>query len=239
METFIAALLSTCLAQQSPVPDAESQRKAEKVVHEVFGTDHLKKPAADRILFAKKLIQQGIDTKDDPVSQYVMFREARDTAARAGDLGVAFQAIEEIGRRFQIDVPASKVAILATIPQEARPEALKPAAEACLKLADEAAAAGDFDTAEKAAAAAVAAARKTKDVPLVGRAEARSRDLADLKGRAARAKKARETLAAAPDDPAANLEVGLFEGFVKGAWDAGLPLLAKGSDEALRTPGRQ
>jgi hypothetical protein len=47
-------------------------------------------------------------------------------------------------------------------------------------------------------------------------------------------REARQTLAARPDDPDANLWLGQFYCFHKGSWDRGLPLLAKGSDPGLK-----
>lgn len=230
----LLALIPSLQDKPAPVPDAEAQRKAEKVIREVYG-DAAKKPAPDRIAFAKKMLQQGIETKDDPSSQYVMFREAREVAARAGDAATALQAIEEMGRRFEVDVLQSKVATLAVIVQDPRPvETYKVVAEAYLKLAEQAALAGDYESAEKAAASGVVSARKAKDISLVGRADAKARENVDLKLRLGRLKKARDVLATTPGDPAANLEVGQFECFFKGNWEAGLPLLVKGSDESLR-----
>src|SRR5260370_17029920 len=45
---------------------------------------------------------------------------------------------------------------------------------------------------------------------------------------------ARSKLATAPEDPAANLMFGRYLCFFQGDWSHGLPLLAKGSDVALK-----
>ena len=44
-----------------------------------------------------------------------------------------------------------------------------------------------------------------------------------------------DKLKESPDDPDANLVVGRYECFVRGDWDKGLPLLAKSSDETLKS----
>ncbi len=44
-----------------------------------------------------------------------------------------------------------------------------------------------------------------------------------------------DKLRKSPDDPEANLVVGRHECFVKGDWDKGLPMLAKSSDEILKS----
>jgi hypothetical protein len=224
--------------ERVPVPDADAQRKAEKVVREVFG-DPAKKSAAERIAVSRKLLQQATETKDDPAPIYVMLRESRDLAARAGDAATALKAVDEMARRFQIDPVQEKLTVLSLVVQDGRPDVMKPATEAYLKLADDAEGVGDAEGAEKAAAGAAATARKVKELVLVTKADAKVRETGELKARIARVKKAREVLASTPADPAANLEVGQFECFLRGNWEAGLPLLAKGSEEELRTLAQQ
>jgi hypothetical protein len=110
----------------------------------------------------------------------------------------------------------------------------KRVAAAWLKLSAEAMSAGQFDRAEKAASSAAANARKAKDIPSVTRAEALSKEAADLRNKYKGLAQARQTLQTQPDDAAANTLVGRFECFVEGTWPAGLEKLAKGSDTALR-----
>src|SRR6185503_2337749 len=113
-------------------------------------------------------------------------------------------------------------------------ETLKAAAASFLALVDEAWAREDVDTAEKSAAAGAANARKAKDVATAARAEAKGKELADQKQKLLKFKAAREALKANPEDPAANAEVGQNFCFGLGNWEAGLPMLAKGSQEALK-----
>jgi hypothetical protein len=235
MTAWFLLALGLLQAGRAPVPDAGVLKEKEKLVREVFKTDYAKKAPGDRIALAKKLLQQAVETKDDPGAQYIMLREAADLAAQSGDAATAVQAVGTLAGSFEVDGPRLKLGVLSTLAQEAKtPESAKAAAEQYLKLVDEAAASDDFDIAEKAAAAAVPAARKAKDVALTVRADAKIREAADLKARGARVKAARETLLANPDDPAANLELGQFECFTRGNWDVGLPLLAKGSNEDLK-----
>lgn len=222
-------------AQRTPVPDVAAQKEKESLVREVFKSDYAKKARGDRIALAKKLLQQGIDTLDDPSARYVLLREAKDLAASAGDVATAVSAIEETANFFNVDALRLKLGLLTGVAQEARlAEDAKAAAESLLNLADQSDALDDFETSEKALTAAAATARKTKDVALAGRAEVRLREIAELKSSVARVKAAREVLQVNPADPAANFEVGRFECFVKGNWEAGLPLLGRGSNEALK-----
>lgn len=227
----------TLLAQdpRAPVPDPAAQKEKEKLIREVFKDDYAKKSAPDRLALAKKLLEQGLATADDPAAEYVMLRESKDLATSAGDAATAAQAIAGLAKTFQVEAARMKLGVLTAIAQEAKqPESAKNAAEALLVLVDEADAGDDLETVEKAAALAVSTARRAKEVALAARAEARLRGVGDQKVQQARVKAARETLSTRPDDPGANLEVGQYECFVRGRWETGLPLLSKGSDDELR-----
>src|SRR5207245_2729663 len=92
----------------------------------------------------------------------------------------------------------------------------------------------DYDTAGKSAEQAASLARGAKDITLSSRAQTRGKEAADLKAKYDRFRKAKETLAANPQDPASSTLVGRYECFTKGNWAAGLPLLAAGSEESTR-----
>ncbi|HEV3027753.1 MAG TPA: hypothetical protein VG457_09285, partial [Planctomycetota bacterium] len=239
-ETMMKGLLLLLLTFQgqdprTPVPDLAAQKEKERLIHDVFKEEYGKKTVQDRVGLAAKLLQQGTQTNDDPVARYVLLREARDISAAAGDVATAMTAIGLLARTFEVDPLRMKLGVLTTISQDAKlAESAKIAAESLLRLVDEAVDLDDLETQEKAVGVAVATAKRAKDAPLVARAEAKSRELQDLKQKQVRVKSAREALAANPADPAASLELGQFECFTKGNWSVGLPLLAKGSNEALR-----
>src|SRR5437667_544716 len=81
------------LFQQSPVPNADQQKAEEKSVREVFKDEFAKTSPTDRLALVKKLIEQSLETKDDPPVRYVLLREARDLAAALGNADLAFRAI--------------------------------------------------------------------------------------------------------------------------------------------------
>jgi hypothetical protein len=101
-------------------------------------------------------------------------------------------------------------------------------------MADAALRRDEHDAADKLLSTAAQSSRKAQDASLVARITTKTKEAADLKTRFAAVKKAKETLAANPEDPAANPALGRFHCLVKGSWAEGLPLLAKGSDAALR-----
>jgi len=239
MQGILIVLAALHLAPQGdrlPVPDPAQLKEKEKVIRDLFKADYAKKGAPDRLSLARTLIKQGLDTKDDPAAQYVLFREARHLAAQAGDLGTVQEAIEGLAVTFKVEAFRLKAAALPPIAQEAKtPELLRAASELLLRLTEDLGFQDEPETQEKLVQAALAAARKSKDVPLAARCEVRSKGIAELKPRLGRLKGAREQLAVAPDDPSANFEVGQFECLMRGNWTVGLPLLAKGSSDVLRT----
>lgn len=233
-----ATLLAVLLVQQQErvdPPSQEAQKVAEKIIRDVFKEDYAKRSPGERAALAAKLLEQAAQSAADPPSQYVLYREAKDIAIQGGDFALAGQALRGLGQRFKVAVAPMTFDLLATRTKSVRtPEEAGSLARAYLKLSEEAVVEEEMAIADKAADAANALARKAKDVALVASTTARTKAIADLKAKSAKLAKARETLATMPDDPAANLVVGLHEVTVQGNWEAGLPKLRKSSDPVLR-----
>jgi len=182
MTTLAAALLlATWLAvspqaqdSRAPVPAADAQATAEKIIRDIFKAEYAK--GADRRALARRLTQEAATTKDDPVSKYVLLRDAQEAAVQAGDIGLAFQAIGELAISYQVAGSELKTNVLASIGKNIRtPEDMKALSDSYLQVASEALAAANFESAEKAAEAAGSWARKAKDLPLAARADARQK----------------------------------------------------------------
>lgn len=221
--------------QRLPVPDAKTQADAEKLIRDVFKEDYARKAPADRLALAKKLLQQGMETRDDPAARFVLLREARDLASAAGDVETAIKAVDAISKGFEGDVAAMKAAVLVAAGKAAKsPEEFGRLARSYLELANDAAALEQYDLAERSAEQASSFAKKAKDVPLVAKLDVRWKEMAQLRSKSEKVVKAREALAVNPDDPAANLAIGQYLSFVKGDWEKGLRHLAKGSDGPLK-----
>lgn len=231
------ALLLLLLGQDGPKPppDPAAQQASLKVVREVFKEEYSKKLPADRASFARKLLKQAEETKEDPSSRFVLLIEARDIAAEAGIPDLSMQAVDLLSREFRVDAPAIRIATLATLEKNAKSlEDLKAVASYRLRLAEDCLGADDFDGAAAALGSASALARKVKDFGLVSRADILGKEALARKAKFASIKKAQDTLRERPEDPQASTVVGKYICFTKGDWDGGLALLAKGSDEALK-----
>jgi hypothetical protein len=220
---------------KSPAPSPADQTEALKLIKDVFKDDYAKRAIPDRQALARKLLEQGIQSKDDLNSKFVLLREARDIASQAGDVATAMTSVDEMAKVFAVEPAALKQSVLSNAAKVAKtPDEFESLVAGSLKLVDAALAADDYDTAEKASATAAQNAKKLTDTLLLSRVSAKSKQLSEFKARFEKLKKVRETLASNPNDGPSNLVVGRFECLVKGNWAKGLPFLAKSDDSVLR-----
>lgn len=231
MRCWLVALVLALSGQDPPlpVPDPAAQKSAEKLVREVFKEQYSKTGAADRRALSRTLLEQAKASDNDSATRYVLLREAQ----ALGDLEVSFQAADVLARYFSVDALALKLAALSGSEPKSLEES-KAAALLALTLVDESMRAGDPDAADKTAQLAFQHARKAKDLPTVNRAQSKIKEVADARSRLDGVKKARQARTVNPDDPAACTTVGQFECIYRGNWEAGLPLLAKGDQAALK-----
>jgi hypothetical protein len=222
------------------VPDAKAQQAATALIGELYRDDYVKALTDNdtRIKLAQTLLLESRDTNDDPAGKYVLLSEAAKLAAKAGDAGTALQAIEEMGSNFDIDagrllrdkLNALEVASKASTTKEAYHNIV----DAAVVLLEEAVANDDYETAVALGATAEAAAKKTKSVPLVSGVRQRNEEIKAMLQEFAKVKPFVETLQKNPADAQANYEAGKYYALFKGNWDKGLPMLAKGSNAALK-----
>src|SRR5262249_46001116 len=155
-----------------------------------------------------KLFGHALDTRDDPVARFVLLREARDLASRAGDVPAALRAIEEITKLYEVDALAMKTAALEAVCRSAGEAAGVPLAQSALALIDEALAADNFDGASRLADLAWVGARKGKAIELAETAETRRKEVQTERAEYMPVATALESLRATPGDPGASLVVG-------------------------------
>lgn len=223
-------------AQQIPIPDEAAQKAALVLVNEVYKADY-DAAATDeqKIALARKMLQQGAAMRNDPAGHYVLFRTASDLAGKAGDIQLAFQAIDEMQKVYRLDAFKMKAAVIADAAKalrtaEEQQRIIKPA----LALIDEAVAKDDYEAAKAVGEIAIAAARRAKDTAVIKQVVQQTEQVKRIASSYAESQDSRELLAAKPTDPTANLTVGKFFCFVKGDWVTGIPMLALGKDNELK-----
>src|SRR5262245_35218899 len=133
---FLALLCLAVPQDRAPVPDAVRLKKAQTEVREVFRADYAKKSPAERKAFALKLLQNAVDTCDDPAARYVLLKEAAAQAALAADFPTGFRAVDELAFSFAVEPISLKLSLLTEAAKAAgrAPEEQRALAEAWLLL---------------------------------------------------------------------------------------------------------
>ena len=227
--------------KRRPVPDKTARDAALKLVYEIFAEDieSAKEPAAKTKL-ANLFLQQARDSKkDDLAAAYVLYRQAIDLAAAGRDYTLALQAIDELTADFDLPALDLKAQALATAARDVPEPEARGLTEAALRLIAEAVDADNYAAAAELGKVAEAAAKKAKSIALVTAVRKRNEEVLAVRKGFDRLKPYLDRLKNDPADAEANLKLGEYYALLKGKWDRALPLLAKGSDEALREQARK
>lgn len=220
----------------SEPPDEAAQTAAAKLVHDLYGTQiDAAKSNFQKDELAKKLLQQGIDSKADPAGQFVLLQKARDLAVSVGDPAVALQAIDAMAGAFRIDAVTLRQETLAALSKTAtNPLQSRALADAAWAALDEAIAADNFDVAKLLAAQGLAAAKRAHDADVLRQWTARGKEIEELGSAYEEVRPAIVKLAQKPLDADSNFAVGRYRVFVKADWDTGLPMIALGKASPLQ-----
>lgn len=213
-----------------PIPNGFQIANVEKLLRQVYGAKlDVKSPASSDELALGLFGRCG--QSDDPAEQWVLLREARDRAARAGDAALAFDAAAAAIERFDFDPHEMIEAMLAALAATERPTSQAAAAE--LQFGRRCFALGQFALAAKAIATAQAVARACRDRPLEVAAAAPPAEAAlDAAGKATLAA---ESLKSRPRDPKSCELIGRYDCFTLGRWPAGLAMLAQSGNPTLQS----
>lgn len=233
------AMLLACLLHgggavadsRHPVPDANAQRDAAKLVAEVYKSDlAAAKSAESKPALARKLIKAASETTGEVAGRHAMLSLARSLAADGGDAVLALDVVEQLAAAFQVDalplaIESGRVAI-----RVANPAASKAVAPRFLALCRTAVGEDRYDLATQCADLLITAARRSGDGPAVADATLVSRDVAAIQQAHRDLATAKAFFDRNPKDPDMSLAVGRFLALMKGDWAGGLPLLGRSSD---------
>jgi hypothetical protein len=232
---FLHGALGQAVPKRLPVPAADAQAKAEKLIRDLFKDDYGKKKPADQLALTAKLLDQAKETKDDPAARFVLLREVRDLAVQAGDLTQALRIVDDTAREYEVNPAALQATVLETASAlPATPTLSKAIAETALDVVEEAVSTDDFEAAARLLKVAEAAAQKAKSIPLVSAAHAKGKQAEAVRKEFEQAKVAAEKLAKDPKDAEASAAYGKYLCLRKGDWDKGLPFLLEGNDAKLK-----
>jgi hypothetical protein len=225
---------------REPVPDEVTLSEARERVRDVYRADFAQQKLEERRDLAAKLFRLGQRPKETTAFRFALLREARDLAAGLPDPALVVQVVDEIAKIYTVNVAALKAEGLATATKAARTaQAYKAVADTALAAADEAARIDDYAAAFQLTGIAADCAVSYASVPFQTTVRLRKDRYEVWQKEYDKVKDAAAALKGRPNDAAANTAVGHFECLVKGDWDRGLLLLARGSDAALAEVARK
>ena len=223
------------------VPDEKALAKASKEILDIYGAERdAARSPAQKVMLARKLLEQATASSSDPAAHYVLVKSARDLAAQASDTTLAFQAIDELNAAFDVDGATMKVDVVNRSAKAAlAPAQLKALVEQTLTLMDELAAQDRFDDAMDLAKLALERARRIHDGALSKQVNQRKKEVEAARKDFAGLEPLVERLGTQPDDAEANYRLGRYRAAIKGDWKKALPMLAKGSDASWKKLAQQ
>jgi hypothetical protein len=226
---------------RAAVPDDAALAKALKAVLDIYAAEYdAARSAAQKVVLAKKFLEQSAATRNDPAACYVLIKSARDLASQAGDAAVAFQAIDEMSAAFEVDGTKMKADAVSKAAKAVQtPAQLKALVDQILALMDELVDQDRFDDALALAPVASERARRTHDNALSKQINQHKKEVDAIRKAFVVVQPLAERLSTQPDDAEANYRVGRYSAAVKSDWRKGLPMLAKGSDASWKKLAQQ
>lgn len=238
VSAFLLCNLQAALGENAParlaVPGAAEQMAALKLIHELFSAEYARRAPADRAFLATKLMEAAADSGDDPASQYVLLREARENAVSASDPDIALAAVDALGSRFEVDAPALLVETLTGLDRQSQsPEVALGVTDAAMDAIEKGASANDFGMLARLSPVVESAAGKMHLPELKKRLEARLRQLKESGEAYESVERAKRLLVTQPNNSQAHTVVGKYLWLQKNDWLGAMPHFSVGSDEAL------
>jgi WD40 repeat protein len=229
-----------------PVPGKAAEARANSIVMDIFGDDlrNLKdKDVENMNQLAIEMLLQAKASKakqDDPANRYVLYREVRDLAARAGNADLALQAVDEMAREFDINALQEKGNALAklkvdhfAIDTPGNKEAAAKLVETVKPLIQDAIDSDNFELAIALGTVALKAANLSKVEKLPEEVAKINETIVATEKGFKRIQGFINRLEKDPKDVEANFELGKYYALAKRHWKKGLPFLAQGGDNPI------
>jgi hypothetical protein len=215
------------------IPGKAEQARSRALLKQAFATQLKDRSPAGRKKLAEALLAAGPRTADNSSDEFVLLCGTLDAAREASLLRLCFTAADQMAAMYDVD--ALSVKSDAALKVSLRGDSPAVAAEnvkAAMELIDPLMAAQEYPMAAKILTSARPAA--ASEPALASVVQQRLAAVEMLRIARDRVQPSLEKLKTAPNDPAANLAVGKYLCFSKHEWEAGIPLLARGSDSALK-----
>ncbi|WP_168215689.1 DUF1559 family PulG-like putative transporter [Roseimaritima ulvae] len=234
-----AADAATPAEMRLPVPKASELAATADRMRTVFAKRLADANAAERAALASEMIQQAFAMKQDNAGAFSLLTAATTLATHAGELGTAVEAMEAKIQLFEVDAYEENVNLLMAFGKAngGRRAAVVGGDEyvqRAIRVIYAGIAADDFSRASSIARYALMFKGEQSHDETGTMLNRLRTQLTVARGHYTRTGVALATLRANPGDRQAAEEVGRFLCFVKGDWQAGLPLLAKSEQDMLK-----
>lgn len=162
-----------------PVPDVQTQLKADDRVRSMFEADFRDaRDAEGKAALVRKLLDTAAKTGNDPVAQFVMLRIAREVAVEVGDPQLIARVIDRTAEGYLVDALDLKAEAIAVAWRSEDAVAHRPALyEQSLSVLESAMAAEHYTAADRVMSVATAGAKAAKNYALVRRLEDQERTI--------------------------------------------------------------
>lgn len=228
------------VAEKIAVPALAVQDEIVAELDELYHFDQFAS-APQKSQIATALYELGEEIDDEPAERFVALRKAMEFAREAGNIPLMLQAVELIGRDFDIDVLQVKVKMLGEVGRQVSGAGpITVFVQESRELIDEALAEDRYEIALQLAEMSKQLAQQPGAVRLVKEISASHQRVQKLYERYQETQRARTVLQGDPEDPAAHLILARWHCFTNQQWDdEALQHLAKCSDQGLAAVARQ
>lgn len=223
-------------APKPAIPDAPALREATSSFQKIYGGElaDVQLPN-DFAIWSKQLLKELDRNPPDSAFRYVLLTKAISLAISAGDVPLAFRAVERVDAEWSVDALRLKADVLIkSIPKMRKPQERMEWLGAAKTVGDQAAADDRYAIARELDEGAKTVSAPVRTAALSSYLKARKESIDELAAAHAAVAPLLAKLQTAPNDSAVNLAVGKFQAFMKGNWPSGLAKIAMGNDPALR-----
>lgn len=221
------------LPARLPVPEKALRDQKRGEIMKIFPPDKAGTVEAKAEL-AGQLLDTARNTPDDPAAQFALLNLAREQAVLAGEIELAFGAIDLLAANFAFDPDTVRVLSLEEAAKAGIPSDRKrPIVDLGREMVDRFVADNEFAKADALAERLLNIARPLRDTQLVKQLAEQRKAAGELAVAFAEVQESWQALEQAPKDPAANLAVGRYLAFARQDWNTALPHLAAGDNQLL------
>lgn len=217
-------------------PTANEQAKAESTIKQLLA-GRIDLTGDDTTAVCRDLRELARGTDDDPMARYVLLRMAYNLALQSVQWPLANELIDDMALSYAVDAIAMRTDVLTAECEHLTGDAAPPRSQLAqaFQILESALMADRIDVAAGLVSLAHSIADRTDD--RIGQEQVArwSSTFHQWSAQTGHAQHAALSLLQQPEDAGAQLALGRYLCFIKGDWAHGLPRLARGNVESLRT----